>query len=205
VKTRGLVVFDLDGTLLRGSTICELLAAPLGHLAEMRSFEARRTEPEIAQARVEMARWYRGVSRERLLGFLESAQWAPGVAAGIARLQQAGMEVAIASVTWDFAVNWVARRLNVAHTLGTRIAEDGTIEHTWPRDKADWLRGLTSQIGVQSERTAAVGDSSGDLAMLQAAGLRFFVGLRRPADLTCIHLPAADIENIAENILAHWA
>jgi HAD superfamily phosphoserine phosphatase-like hydrolase len=205
VKTRGLVVFDLDGTLLRGPTVCELLAAPLGHLAEMRSFEARSTEPEIAQARIEMAWWYLSVSRERLLGFMESAQWAPGAVAGIARLQQAGMEVAIASVTWDFAVNWVARRLNVSHTLGTRIAEDGTIEHTWPRDKADWLRGLTSQIGIQSERTAAVGDSSGDLAMLQAAGLRFFVGLRRPADLTCIHLPAADIESVAENILAHWA
>lgn len=37
MKTRGLVVFDLDGTLLRGPTVCELLAAPLGHLAEMRS------------------------------------------------------------------------------------------------------------------------------------------------------------------------
>ena len=75
MKFRGLVVFDLDGTLLRGPTVCELLAAPLGHFDDMRAFESVRTEQEIAQARVEM-RWYGGIPRERLLESLEAAQWA---------------------------------------------------------------------------------------------------------------------------------
>jgi phosphoserine phosphatase len=35
VNAHGLVVFDLDGTLLRGQTVCEVLAAPLGRLDEM--------------------------------------------------------------------------------------------------------------------------------------------------------------------------
>ncbi len=32
---RGLAVFDLDGTLLRGDTVCEVLAKPLDRLVEM--------------------------------------------------------------------------------------------------------------------------------------------------------------------------
>ena len=35
----GLVVFDLDGTLLRGPTVCEVLAARLGRLQAMKAFE----------------------------------------------------------------------------------------------------------------------------------------------------------------------
>ena len=34
-----LAVFDLDGTLLRGSTVCEVLAAPIGRLEEMAAIE----------------------------------------------------------------------------------------------------------------------------------------------------------------------
>ena len=90
VKPRGLVVFDLDGTLLRGPTVCELLAAPLGRYDEMRAFESLHAEQDIAQARVEMAHWYNGISRGSLLKPLEAAQWAPGALDGVARLREAG-------------------------------------------------------------------------------------------------------------------
>jgi hypothetical protein len=39
-QPHGLAVFDLDGTLLRGLTVCEVLAGPLGHLERMQQFEA---------------------------------------------------------------------------------------------------------------------------------------------------------------------
>lgn len=35
----GLAVFDLDGTLLRGPTVCEVLARTLGRLDRMRQLE----------------------------------------------------------------------------------------------------------------------------------------------------------------------
>src|SRR5690242_6391875 len=111
MKSRGLVVFDLDGTLLRGPTVCELLAAPLGRSDEMRAFEWLHTEQEIAQARVEMARWYSGIPRGRLLRSLETAQWASGAVEGVALLRDAGIEVAIASITWSFGVEYFATRL----------------------------------------------------------------------------------------------
>ncbi len=127
MESRGLVVFDLDGTLLRGPTVCELLAAPLGRSDEMRVFESVRTEEEIAQARVEMARWYGGIPREHLLESLATAQWAPRAFDGVALLRDAGIEVAIASITWTFGVEYFAARLGVSRTLGTGLRQMGQL------------------------------------------------------------------------------
>ena len=44
---RGIVVFDLDGTLLRGETVCEMLARPLGRIDQMQEFEQLKCEAEI--------------------------------------------------------------------------------------------------------------------------------------------------------------
>ena len=205
VDARGLVVFDLDGTLLRGPTICELLAAPLGRLAEMQAFECLTRQSEIAEARVEMARWYKGFSRDRLIEFLRPPQWAPGATEGIALLQESAIEVAIASITWDFAVGWFADQLGVKHVLGTGLTDGGQIEHVWPEHKAEWLTSLANQLRVPNERTAAVGDSSGDVAMLNAATLRFFVGPHAPSGLKCLHLPSANILELTRIVLTEWS
>jgi hypothetical protein len=98
-----------------------------------------------------------------------------------------------------------AHQLGLTHVLGTKIDEDGTIKHVWPRNKGEWLRELASVLAVPPERTAAVGDSTGDLQMLQAAALRFFVGSRLPLGLTCIHVPDGNIEDIANTILTRWS
>ena len=205
MKPRGLVVFDLDGTLLRGPTVCALLAVPLGRSDEMREFESLRAEEDIAQARVEMARWFGGIPRARLLRSLETARWAPGAREGVTCLREAGIEVAIASITWSVAVDWFAARLGVPHVIGTRLDGNGVVEHVWPRHKAAWARDLAWHLTVPYERTAAIGDSSGDVDMLQMTALRFFVGRHLPAGLHCSHMPDGDILEIARLILTQWA
>jgi HAD superfamily phosphoserine phosphatase-like hydrolase len=202
---RGLVIFDLDGTLLRGQTVCELFADALDRSVEMQAFERLSGEHEIALARVEMANWYRESSRSSLLACLESARWAPGAVEGLASLREAGVAVGIASITWRFAVEWFAHRLGVAHVLATGLDEHGLIDHVWPRDKATWLHELATQYEVAPDRTAAVGDSAGDLPMLRCAGLRFYVGAERPAEFEGVHMPSGDIGEIARRILEEWA
>lgn len=206
MKPRGLVVFDLDGTLLRGPTVCEVLAVPLGRLDEMREFERLSTDDQegIARMRAEIARWYAEVSREQLLDSLNAVEWAPGVREGIVRLREASIEVAIASITWKAAVDWCAAKLGVTRTLGTAHEDDGCIEHVWPKDKAMWLRELSAALAIPRERTAGVGDSAGDIPMLQAAGLGVFVGQQPPPGLECVHLPAAGIDEVARTILERW-
>jgi phosphoserine phosphatase len=67
-----------------------------------------------------------------------------------------------------------------------------------------WLRDLASQLAVPRERTAAVGDSSGDVSMLETLALRFFVGMESPLEVTCVHIPRANILDLARDILAEW-
>jgi HAD superfamily phosphoserine phosphatase-like hydrolase len=204
-RPRGVVAFDLDGTLLRGPTVCELLAEPLGRLPEMQRFESFTSEAEIAAARLEMARWYEGRTERELCAALEAAAWAPGAREGVALLRSHGVEVAIASITWSFAVEWVAGRLGVTRCLGTRLEPGGGVAHVWPRDKARWLEVLAAELGVPQARVAAVGDSASDADLLAAAALRFFVGAGAPPPLPGLaHRPAGDVAAIAREVLAAW-
>ncbi len=204
-NTQGLVAFDLDGTLLRGATVCELLAEPLGRLVEMKRFETLTSEPEIAAARAEMASWYYGHGIADLQVHLHNACWAPGAREGVALLQRRNVQVAIASITWSFAVRWFAQRLSVHHYLGTELRPSGEIVHIWGRDKGGWLRDLGKLLGVPDSRIAAVGDSNADAEMLREARLRFFVGSKPPLGLErVIHIPSGDMRVIAERILEEW-
>jgi phosphoserine phosphatase len=203
---RGLAVFDLDGTLLRGNTVCEILAKPLGRSDEMNRFEALTAESDIEVGRVEMAEWYKGHPIETLQGHLRNARWAPGAHEAIRLLQEENILVAIASITWKFAVRWFAEQLNVPNYIGTDISPRGDIVHVWARDKARWLQELAMEHGASPNRTAAIGDSNGDLPMLRSAALRFFVGTREVSDLdSVIHLPEADLRVVAERIIHEWA
>jgi hypothetical protein len=53
-------------------------------------------------------------------------------------LQAHGIAVVITLITSEFAVERVARRLEIEHYLGTKLQPSGRIYHVWPRDKARW-------------------------------------------------------------------
>ena len=205
-QPRGLVAFDLDGTLLRGPTVCQLLATEIGRGEEMKALECLTSEAAVTEARLEMARWYDGIPRARLLASLRQARWAPGAAEGVARLQRNGIEVVIASVTWHFAVAWMGEQLGISKCLGTRLSSNGRVGHVWPRDKGRWVRRLVSDLAVPPDRVGAVGDSDGDFELLGAARVRIHVGAAlSPRWPEVIHVPDGDISSIADRILELWA
>jgi uncharacterized protein len=197
-----LAVFDLDGTLLRGRTVCELLAEPLGRLDRMQRLERFTTEADLAAARDEMATWYRGRSVSQLTAGLRAVPFAPGAEEAVALLHSSGIAVAIASITWEFAVECFARRLGVTHFIGTRLGPAGAVEHVWPRDKARWAQALCRQLSIPATRLVAVGDSSGDADMLQIAAHRVFVGDRVPPEIADVyHAPGANLLTVVRWIL----
>jgi HAD superfamily phosphoserine phosphatase-like hydrolase len=206
MSRRGIAAFDLDGTLLRGRTVCEVLAEPLGRLIEMRRFERLSTEDDIVAARTEMARWYAETTIVDLTRHLQGTEWAPGAYDAVRTLQSEGIEVVVASITWSFAVGWFAEQLHVSHYLGTELLPSGEIRHAWGRDKARFLRELSSASNVPQQRIAAVGDSINDFDMLREAALRFYLGRTPLSGLTpVIHVPGADLRVVAEHILHEWA
>lgn len=196
-----LVAFDLDGTLLRGDTVCQAIARQMGHLERMNELEQRTHPDEIAVARAELAAYYALSSRDQLLASLEGCQLAPGAEQAFVLLQQHGIQTAIVSITWSFSVEWFASRLGADYGVGTLLADDGSITHFWPHHKAEWLGDLMHQLDLTPRQVAAIGDSSGDRAMLEHVDHRFFVGARLPDGLDAIHLPDGDILAIAQRIV----
>jgi phosphoserine phosphatase len=195
-----LVAFDLDGTLVRGPTICESLAEPLGKLSRMREFEQLRDLAQLRTARQEMLGWY-GDAPQALYDKL-SLELAPGAAAAFELLAQRGVQTAIVSITWSFAVERLARRLGADAWVGTD-AHRGEIQHFWPHDKPVWLARHASTLGIEMSQVAAVGDSHGDVPMLAAVGHPFFVGADLPREIAhAVHAPNADMREIARLILA---
>ena len=198
-----LVAFDLDGTLLRGPTICEVLAAKFGKQERMREFEQMRNIEDIRVARREMLAWYGDVPHDLLCAELTDVPIAPGAAQAFQLLAARGIHAVIISVTWAFAVEWFARRFGAQAWVGTTVTHAGSIGHFWPHDKPVWLAGYCTKLGVDLAEVAAVGDSHGDVPMLASVGHPVFVGAQLPAQIGhALHRPNANMREIAESILA---
>jgi len=171
----------------------------------MQELERFRSHEELRAARVEMAGWYRAVSASDLLRWLEGVRFADGVENGLSLLKAHGVAVGIASITWSFAVEHLARGVGVEYWLGTALLDSGEITHVWPEDKARWVQQLARRLQVPAQRTAAVGDSAGDYDMLGAVGLPVFVGTElSPPRPGWLHRPAESIEWVAKHLLQAW-
>ncbi len=196
------MAFDLDGTLLRGDTVCQVIARRMGHLERMDELERLTNLAQIAAAREELAGYYAEASREELLSHLEGCTLAPGTEEAFALLQSRWVRTAIVSITWGFAAEWSADRLGADYWVGTGLSDEGRIEHFWPADNARWVRELIGRLGLRRDEVAAVGDSWGDAEMLRSVGHPFFVGRSLPPGLDAAHLPDGDILEVVHRMSA---
>ena len=109
-----LVAFDLDGTLVRGDTVCEVIARRLGHLDHMRVLETEATDAaSLIRVRSELARYYRGRSVSELGACRDDLAPAPGIREAFDLLAKHGIHTAIVTLTWAFAARWLASRLGL--------------------------------------------------------------------------------------------
>lgn len=197
-----LVAFDVDGTLLRGETVCECIGRHLGKSREMTLIEQAKTLEEVAAARREMLTWYLPHGREAILKYVKGVRLAPGTKAAFARLRLFGIKTALASITWKFAVEWLATELGADYAIGTDWLDTGEVGDFWPNDKVAWLTVVLSELNASRDELVAVGDSSGDIPMLRFARRGYFVGATLPAELPhVLHWPQADILSLVEHML----
>jgi HAD superfamily phosphoserine phosphatase-like hydrolase len=198
-----LAAFDLDGTLLRGATICEVLAEKFGRQDRMRAIERLRDIADISAARREMLNWYGNTPPAVLCAELWRVEVAPGAVEAFRLLAARGVPTVIVSVTWKFAVEWFARRFGAVAWVGTSVTTAGAIGHFWPHDKPVWLAEYAGDLGIELAEVAAVGDSHGDLPMLAKVGHPVFVGAQLPIEIShALHKPNADLREVVEIILA---
>ncbi len=198
-----LVAFDVDGTLLRGETICECIGRNLGKSDEMRVIEQSKSRDEIAAARRQMLHWYLPHGRASILDLVRGVQLAPGAKAAFARLRVHGIRTALVSMTWKFAVEWLATELGADYAIGTDWLDTDEVADFWPDDKATWLAALLTELDASPDGLVAVGDSSGDIPMLRLARRGYFVGAAMLEAMPHVmHCPQADILSLVDHMLS---
>ena len=112
------------------------------------------------------------------------------------------MTTAIVSISWDFIVEWFAKRFGTAYWAAVGFNPDGTVTPFWPEDKGPWLEQLMAKLDVSRHEVASVGDSPRDASLFRAAGHSFYVGTESPEGLSGIqHYPDGNIAAVARAIL----
>lgn len=204
-KTK-VVIFDLDGTILKNRSSCELVANRLGTLSQMVAFENFRSEKDIIFARETMASWYKKYSNEELVSMLQGFELAEGTHRAFEILRSHNIKTAISSITWNFAVKYFAEMLSVDFWKSTELDENGQIDHFWPEDKAVFAKELSKTLGLTLDEVAGVGDSFGDIPLLKVCGTKIFVGESLPNELKKFnvgHYPKGNLEEIVQDLLLH--
>jgi len=198
-----LAIFDVDGTLLRGDTACEWIARRLGRYDRAVELESDSdTRQKEAANRNEMADWYSGLTPEELMGGMERFPWAPSVFEGIQLLRDGGITVALASLGWDFVLERIGRELGINRFTSTGLDfETMSVTQFWGADKMTYAKQLSQELRISPSEITGIGDTSGDIHLLDYTGLGIYIGAELPSDKNYVHLPNADIRQVADAIL----
>jgi phosphoserine phosphatase len=172
------VFFDLDGTLLRGTSVSALTADWLGRSGALDELERRYRAGLISNAVVAetSAPWFAGRTLAEVGEVLDRAPWIAGIEETVAELRAAGAYVALATVTWRFAAELVAERFGFEAYCGTEMTVVngclcGAVSgHCDADDKAAFVEEVCATRGLRASLAAVIGDSRSDVPAFRRAG-----------------------------------
>ncbi|MFC6567488.1 HAD family hydrolase [Actinoplanes utahensis] len=175
---RGMVFFDVDGTLTPGSS-GQHLAELLGHAEACREVEAAYDAGTMTnqEASIVDARGWAGRTPAEVRGFLTTLPLVDGIEETVAWCRAHGLVPALATLAWDATGAYLCERYGFDRACGPRLEVldgryIGTVaEHLDEQGKRDYALALAAEYGVPMDRCAAIGDSRSDLPLFAVAGL----------------------------------
>lgn len=174
-----LVVFDLDGTLTRERSVWEYIHVRLGKwygLAEeyQRQFLAGEiTYQEFCERDAEV---WKGMRVEEMKQIIQTVPFHAGTEELISYLKEKGLKLSMVSSGLSLLADWVHQRFGFDYSVANDLLwEDGILNgkvriRVRYDQKAEWVEKILRQFEVRPEETIAIGDSHGDLDMLEMVG-----------------------------------
>lgn len=185
-----LVVADMDGTLVSGTTALTHLSTWLGHEPLVEGLEDKLARGLISDREVaEMyALSYQGVALADAADAMSRIASIEDIAAGVAMLRRRSVEAFIATVSWSFAARALADTWGFSQVCGADLELDevsgrftGRVaRHFRPDDKAAYVKQHCQRAGIGMDQVVAIGDSRSDLPLFEAVG--FSVALNATQD-----------------------
>ncbi|VVJ21171.1 Uncharacterised protein [Amycolatopsis camponoti] len=182
---RGLVCFDVDGTLAPGPSSCAWVAAVLGHEAELVAAEAAYDAGLMTnqEASVIDARGWAGHTEAEIGARLASLPLVEGIAETVEWCHEHSLRPILTTLAWTPVGRMLAGRFGFAAYCGPVPAvRDGrytgdVAEHFDEYGKRDFALAQ----GIAPERCVAVGDGRSDLPLFAAVGMSIGFNASPPA------------------------
>lgn len=178
-RSKRLIAFDMDSTLIQGEVIDEL-AEMAGHKEEVAAITARAMEGEIdfRTSVHERVKYLKGVTREDMEVVASRLKLTPGANTLIKVLKKLGFKIAIISGGFTYFAERLKQELGLHYAYANRLEFDGDectgrLEGTLvdAQRKADLLEVIAQQEEISLDQVIAIGDGANDILMLKRAGL----------------------------------
>lgn len=178
-KISGLLVMDVDGTLIRQEGI-DLLAQAAGVGEEVAELTAGAMNGDLdfatsLHARVELLK---GLETSTFPKILEQIDLTTGADAFIKELHRRGYKVGLVSGGFHELIDPIAQSLGIDLVQANRLElADGRLtgkvlgEIVTPKKKKETLLTWAREYHVEASQTIAIGDGANDLPMIEAAGI----------------------------------
>nr|WP_037050035.1 phosphoserine phosphatase SerB [Pseudonocardia halophobica] len=203
-RSKRLIVFDVDSTLVQGEVI-EMLAARAGAEDEVRRVTeaAMRGELDFAQSLRARVATLKGLPESVIDEVAAELELMPGARTTIRTLKRLGFRTGVVSGGFTQVIEGLVTELGLDFCAANTLEiEDGRLtgrvvgEIVDRPGKAEALRRFAAEHEIPVEQTVAVGDGANDIDMLSAAGLGIAFNakpaLREIAD-TALSQPYLDV------------
>ncbi|MBB2941089.1 phosphoserine phosphatase [Actinoplanes lutulentus] len=177
--TRGVVFFDVDGTLVPGISSGQHLADRLGHADLCREAEAGYDDGTLTnqEASVIDARGWATWTPSDVRGFLASLPLVDGIPETLAWCRAHDLLPVVTTLAWDPVGAYLCDRFGFARSCGPVLeiingAYTGEVAaHLDEYGKRDFALSVATELNIEPSHCAAIGDSRSDLPLFGAAGL----------------------------------
>lgn len=209
---RGVVFFDVDGTLVPGTSASRHLAGRLGHSAALNEAEDAYDDGRLDSsewARVDALGWA-GHSPAQIQDHLETLPLVAGIAEVVAWCRANDLLPVLATLAWAPVGAYLCARFGFAGSSGPRPAETGgrytgaVAAHLDEDGKREDALAVARALGVPVEDCAAVGDGRSDLPLFARVGLPIaFNATPAARELARVSLTGDDLRAVLP-VLGHW-
>ncbi|MGV8962576.1 MAG: phosphoserine phosphatase SerB [Candidatus Saccharimonadaceae bacterium] len=178
-RTRRVICFDMDSTLIQTEVIDELaMKAGVGEQVKEITERAMQGEIDFAESFKERVKLLKGLDVSVMQEIVENLPITEGLDRLISVLKRVGFKIAILSGGFTYFGNYLKEKYQLDYMYANELEiVDGKLTGNYIGDivdakrKAELLRLIAQVEKVDIRQTVAVGDGANDLLMLETAGL----------------------------------